>query len=318
MEKVIHYTVTMADQGLTLRQILKDRCFLSAGQIRHILNLKGALCFHSSTARETTEPLFTMKTIVASGDEIHIVLPDEGPSVVPAEGDLSILYQSDDLWMVDKPSGMAVHPAHGHYNDTLVNYLAARFPEPIRLIGRLDKETSGVIAVARNTPAATILERQRTDGTFSRFYLALILGKMQEKSGLIDQPLLETREHTPLGKNAQPLRLMKPDTSGKIAQTEYEVVTSVEVPCQTSSQTISLVRIHLLTGRTHQIRAHFAFLGHPLLGDELYQEFTGIISPVPAPRTMLHSWKICLKHPFTGESLEITAPLPEDFRSFLS
>ena len=317
MEKVIRYTVTSADQGLSVRQILKDRCFLSAGQIRHVLNLKGALGFHASPARKTAEPLFTMKTIVCEGDEITLILPDEGPSVVPRDGNLSILYESGDLLMVDKPSGMAVHPAHGHYDDTLVNYLAARYPEPIRLIGRLDKETSGLIAVARNTPAATILERQRTDGSLSRIYLALVLGEI-EKSGLIDQPLSETREHTPLGENGRPLRLMKPDPSGKSARTEYQVLSVCEISCGDSLQTISLVRIHLLTGRTHQIRAHFAFLGHPLLGDQLYQEFTGIISPVPAPRTMLHSWKIQAKEPFTKEELDVTAPLPEDFKAFLS
>ncbi|MBO4888431.1 MAG: RluA family pseudouridine synthase [Firmicutes bacterium] len=311
MEKNIRYTVTEADQGLTLRQILKDRCFLSAGQIRHVLNLKGALVFQASPARKTAEPLFTMKTPVLAGDEITVTLPDTGPSVVPAEGDLSILYNSNDLLMVNKPSGMAVHPAHGHYDDTLVNYLAALYPEPVRLIGRLDKETSGLIAVARNTPAATILERQRADGTLSRIYLALVLGKM-EGAGLIDQPLLETRDNTPLGENGRLLRLMKPDPSGKPAQTEYQVLFSDE--------NISLVRIHLLTGRTHQIRTHFAHLGHPLLGDKLYQEYTSYTPPVTvpdAPRTMLHSWKIRCLEPFTKEPLEITAPLPEDFMAFL-
>ncbi|MBQ7057808.1 MAG: RluA family pseudouridine synthase [Firmicutes bacterium] len=312
MEKIIRYTVTEADQGLTLRQILKDRCFLSAGQIRHVLNLKGALVFQASPARKTAEPLFTMKTPVLSGDEITITLPDTGPSVVPAEGDLSILYHSNDLLMVNKPSGMAVHPAHGHYDDTLVNYLAALYPEPVRLIGRLDKETSGLIAVTRNTPAATILEKQRADGTLSRIYLALVLGEM-EGAGLIDQPLLETRENTPLGENGRPLRLMKPDPSGKPARTEYQVLKVLDV----SGEKISLVKIHLLTGRTHQIRTHFAHLGHPLLGDQLYQEYTGTISSMPAPRTMLHSWKIRCLEPFTKEPLEITAPPPEDFMAFL-
>ena len=308
MEKTIRYTVTAADEGLPLRRILRDHCYLSAGQIRHILNTKGALILHASKARENIEPLFTMKTSVADGDEIEVFLPDDGPSVVPAEGTVRILYQSDDVLMVDKQPGLAVHPAHGHYTDTLVNYLAALYPEPVRLIGRLDKETSGLIAVARNTPAATILEKQRDDGTLSRIYLALVCGRM-EGAGLIDQPLLETRENTPPGRNGHPLRLMKADPEGKKSLTEYEVLQSGDA--------FSLVRVHLLTGRTHQIRAHFASLGHPLAGDRLYQEFISFTSPIEAPRTMLHSWKISCREPFTKEPVEVTAPPPEDFQAIL-
>ena len=122
--------------------------------------------------------------------------------------------------------------------------------------------------------------------------------------------MLETSDGTPVGENGHALRLMKADPAGRSATTEYEVLEAHE--------DFSLLKIHLLTGRTHQIRAHLAALGHPLLGDELYQEFCGIRPAQAAPRTMLHSHEIQCLHPFTGEALCVNAPLPKDFRQLTS
>ena len=307
MNKHITYTVTPQEDGWPLEKVLREKLSLSAGQIRGVKFMPSGMLVNQQTFLRG-RPV-TTRFVMRSGDRIDLNFTDQGPSVLPAAGPLSILWESEDLLFVNKEAGLAVHPAHGHYTDTLVNRLAARYSEPGRLIGRLDKNTSGVLAVARNTLAATRLEHQRDEGILKRYYLALAAGTMTG-TGLIDLPLLETSDGTPVGENGHALRLMKADPAGRSAATEYEVLEAHE--------DFSLLKIHLLTGRTHQIRAHLAALGHPLLGDELYQEFCGIRPALAAARTMLHSHEIRCLHPFTGEPLSITAPLPEDFRQLIS
>ena len=223
---------------------------------------------------------------------IMMTRPPRTFEILPENIPIKIVYEDDDLLVVDKKAGEVCHPAHGHYQDTLANqaaaYLAGCGSEkaPIRCIGRLDKDTSGTLLFAKNRLAAERLARQKEEGVFRKEYLALVNGifPVSNRSGEICLPL------APL-----PGSLMKMQVSGngKRALTRYEVLCS--------DRHCSLVLCRIETGRTHQIRVHMAAIGHPLVGDPLYGNDTHVSST----RTALHAWRLYLKQPVTGEELMI-------------
>ncbi|MBQ4187380.1 MAG: RluA family pseudouridine synthase [Firmicutes bacterium] len=333
MSKRIEYTARAEDEGMSLGKVLQERLSLTVRQIRKIKFTPEGLKLNG--AREAGGRLVTTRTVIHENDVITAFFQDEGPSVEMGEIDEvsglkpEILYEDEDLVFLNKPSGLVCHPAHGHFTDTLVNYLAARYHEPARLIGRLDKETSGVIVAAKNTVASTRLEAERKRGILSRDYLALVHGKL-EGSGLCDIPLKRVKSETLTGGHGKALSVMAPaaseDEEGALrALTEWKAVKYCEDRGSFGGSFsgsfggtfggvtggVTLVQLHLLTGRTHQIRAHMAAMGHPLLGDGLY----GVEDA--APRCMLHSVRVSLVHPFTGKELSIPAPLPEDFAAII-
>lgn len=292
MDKILFYTVQEAESGLPLGQVLKSGLGLTARQIRQVKFLPDGLWINEK--REQEGRLITTRTKVQTGDELKVCFREKPQSVLPQAGALTVVYEDEDLVFVDKPAGMAVHPAHGHFRDTLANRLAARYAEPVRLIGRLDKDTSSLIGAARNSVAVTRMEEQRKMHRLTREYLALVAGRM-EGEGSICHPLKEERGS---------LMKMCVDPAGKPAHTDYRV--------WHSWKSCSLVWLRLQTGRTHQIRVHMAQEGHPLLGDPLY----GIHDTEEACcRAMLHSWRIRAEQPFTQEPLELTSLPPDDFRT---
>ena len=280
MSKILTYRCTPQDEGQPLGHILRSRLGLTARQVKQVKFQPGGLQLNGQTHRDGR--LITTRAAVRQGDQVRVAFHDKPETVVPAPGKLIILYEDEDLLFIDKPSGLAAHPAHGHYTDTLVNHLAARDPQPARLIGRLDKDTSGVICAARSSIAATRMEQQRKDGLLTL-----------EGEGLIRQPLEEKRDG---------LLRMVCSPQGKPAITHYRV--------WHSWPGCSLVQLRLETGRTHQIRAHMAWLRHPLLGDSLYgQEGSGGFR-----RAALHSWRIQGIQPFTGAPLTVSALPPDDMK----
>jgi 23S rRNA pseudouridine1911/1915/1917 synthase len=230
-----------------------------------------------------------------------VILADEMPDkILPAEGPLDILYEDEDLICLNKPAGLVVHPSHGHFADTLANYLAHYFlkngePHEIRTVGRLDKDTSGVICFAKSRTAAAIMAGQTGEGAAQKTYLALAEGTFDENAGEVDAPI--SREY-----EEKIRRVVRED--GAHAVTHYRVVTQYAG--------YALVRLSLETGRTHQIRVHMAHIGHPLLGDPIY----GSARPGLA-RAALHAASISMKQPFTRQALMITAPLPEDMAVYI-
>ena len=249
------------------------------------------------------------KDKVAPGKIYAIDLPDPQPiEARPQNIPLDIVYEDDNILLVNKPAGLVIHPCHGHYSDTLLSYLAWYYrllPEQPLLcpIGRLDKDTSGLILIAKNKYAAQQLERQRANHTLSRVYLALAEGHWtnQSKSGLIDRPI----EKVPECFN----RYQVADT-GRPSRTEYEVLsefTYEETP-------FSLVRLKLQTGRTHQIRVHMASLSHPLLGDSIYghEGFLGF------DRAALHSFEITCQLPGHQDLAVFSSEMPEDFQKMIA
>lgn len=310
MQKRLTCTVRKEDRGITLGTLLKQRLFLTTRQLRTLKHYPGSLSVYDSDC--VPFDTFFLKMALPPGSRIEICYPDEGPTVAPEEGRLEILYEDEDLVLINKPSGMACHPAGKLSSGTLANYLAARYPEPVRILGRLDKETSGILAACHSSLAYRRLELQHKAGRYQRIYYALVQGKV-EGEGTIRTSL--ARQETALvGACGHPLSLMVPSSPGSSGQT-YDCCTHYTV--LRSSPRASLLRVSPETGRMHQIRAHMASIAHPLLGDGLYgglkQIQTENGSTLDIPRTLLHAHALCLDQPFTGERLFVCCPLPADY-----
>jgi len=220
---------------------------------------------------------------------------------VPAPGPLDIVYEDPDLLVLNKASGVAVHPGPGHYNDTIGNFLLHYYDSrgeegDFHPVHRLDRGTSGLMVVARHPHAQEILKGQLHTADFHRTYLAVCEGAPEPPAGTVDAPL-GPREGSLVE------QCVRPD--GKPARTRYETIRQAEA--------VSLLRLKLETGRTHQIRVHLAWLGHPLVGDFLYgREDPGLIR-----RPALHSAELSFRHPITGKQLSFSQPLPEDMAALL-
>lgn len=234
-----------------------------------------------------------------------------------AEVVFEVVWSDQDVVVVDKPAGLVVHPGSGNSQGTLVNGLLARFPdmadsfsgseEPERpgVVHRLDKGTSGLLVFARHPKALTFLQQQMADRSAGREYLALVAGDLDSDSGLIDAPL---------GRSPNDPVRMQVQAGGRRARTGYEVVERFGSPSP-----CCLVRCRLETGRTHQIRVHFASIGHPVIGDDRYGTARRAAGePLPAGRQFLHAALLSFDHPSTGERLTFESQLPGDLSSVLS
>lgn len=253
------------------------------------------------------------KTTVAAGDTIELEnVPDELPpqEAEPENIPLQVLYEDDSLLAVNKAPGMVVHPAAGNWTGTLVNALlgreSAEFGEmdPLRpgIVHRLDKDTSGCLVVAKTPQALAEMAGSFAERKTSKTYLAIVHGHLPQKSGEI---------RTLIGRHpVDRKRRAVVKTGGKEAHSAYKVVREGFI----NGIPASLVEVRIFTGRTHQIRVHMSHIGHPLAGDAMY----GGARKLPAPRQMLHSWKLTLPHPKTGKMLSLEAPLPEDFTACLA
>ncbi len=227
---------------------------------------------------------------VSAGDIVTLLFPPENTlSCAPEEGSFSILYEDDDILVIDKPYGIATHPAPGTKGGTLGNFVSGYYqtcgcPISFRPVSRLDKTTSGVIVIAKHAFSHHRLSAQQTDGTFQKTYLALVEGIPAPPEGTIRFPIIR---ETPTSLK----RICHPE--GKPAHTDYRVLSHRE--------TKALVELQLKTGRTHQIRVHMSQIGHPLTGDLLY-------GGSPWERLCLHSWRTGFVHPVTNQPMTFTAP----------
>lgn len=230
----------------------------------------------------------------------------ENGEVLPEKIDLDIIYEDDDFLIINKPKGMVTHPAPGNMEHTLVNALLglniplSQFNEdPLRpgIVHRLDKDTTGLLVVAKNNEAHKNLEEQIRTKTAFRIYTLLCFGNIKNDRGVIDKPI---------GRNPNDRKKMGIVAGGRNAVTEYEVLDRFKG--------YTLVRAKLQTGRTHQIRVHFTDMGYPLVGDDTY---TKRKSPYETNGQMLHAGRLEINHPRTGERLIFEAPLPEYFRNII-
>ena len=243
---------------------------------------------------------------LAGGEDIAVTLPEPEPvEAVPQDIPLDVVYEDADVIVVNKPSGMVVHPAPGHPDGTLVNALLYHCAGTLSGVGgalrpgivhRIDRDTSGLIIAAKNDAAHLALSAQLKDHSLSRTYECLVTGNMKQDSGTVDAPI---------GRSSADRKKMAVVPTGRRAVTHWEVVARYPG--------VTHLRCRLETGRTHQIRVHMAYIGHPLLGDTLYNKTPGTF-----PRQALHSASLSFVHPITGEPLNFHAPLPEDMQNLLT
>jgi 23S rRNA pseudouridine1911/1915/1917 synthase len=250
---------------------------------------------------------------VAEGDRLEVTgdaaMPD-APILPDPTVEVDVVMEDPDLLVVDKPPGLVVHPGAGHATGTLVQGLLARFPEiadvgdPARpgIVHRLDKDTSGLLLVARSAEAHRALTSMLAAREVQRRYLALVWGRPEATTGLVDAPIGRSpREPTRMAVNAR----------GKEARTRYEVQQVFEDPAE-----VALLECRLETGRTHQIRVHLSAIGHPVVGDDRYRGRRGRLV---VPRMFLHAASLELAHPTRpDEVVSVTSPLPPDLAEVLA
>ena len=242
------------------------------------------------------------------GDTIDYTIPEpKAVDIAPKEIPLDIVYEDEDVLVINKPKGLVVHPAAGHLDDTLVNGLLYAMGDELSgingelrpgIVHRIDKDTSGLLAVAKNDLAHAVLASQLKDHTMARTYEAIVCGSFREDSGTVDAPI--GRHPTDRKKMCVTQR------NSKDAVTHWEVVKRY--------RGYTHIRCRLETGRTHQIRVHMAYIGHPILGDTVY----GHKKPeLGQDSQCLHAGALCFRHPRDGRPVMVFAPLPEYFRQVL-
>lgn len=296
LRKKLTLNIDAATAGIPIRNYLRDFGFSSHLLIQlkhrdHSVFLNGNPTFLNIPLKE--------------GDLLEVLLPEEESpeKLVPTAIPFGIIYEDEDILVINKPAHMPIHPSRGNFENTLANAMAFYFeqlgePFSYRCINRLDRDTTGALILARHFLSACILSADMRERNIRRTYLALVEG-ITDSEGTIDLPIGR--------KDASIIERCIDQDNGERAVTHYKRLKTFQV----AGQDCSLIELHLETGRTHQIRVHMTAIGHPLLGDSLYNA-EGIQAP---GRQALHSRSLEFVHPITKEAMQITAPLPEDFGS---
>lgn len=338
MQRILKYIISENTTPVTILDFLKKEGFS-----RHIL----------SSMKNTPNTIILNgergfgRSVLKPQDHLIITVPEteSGENIIRTKMDLNIIYEDEDILVINKPADMPVHPSAGNYENTLANGIAWYFAEKgedfvYRCINRLDRDTSGLTIVAKHAVSAAILgqmvrakaEQGLKAPGIHRTYLALVEGKVVPVSGVIDAPIARQEDRC--------LRRVVDFKRGDRAVTHYRVLTGWQTG--NAQKFRSLVKLQLETGRTHQIRVHMAYLGHPLVGDFLYnpaygenqidrrddensgerhlsrgKTFSCGKGQYDIGRQALHAWKLSFPHPMTGQPMNFTAPLPEDMQRLL-
>jgi 23S rRNA pseudouridine1911/1915/1917 synthase len=289
MKKTLEIKITEEMNGLAIKAVLSRFFGLSRREISR-LKFSGGILYNSESAR-VTQPVETGGTLV-------LTFPDQDTAAaVILSGKPEILYEDQDIVIVNKPAGMPCHPSHEHLDDDmgtlLQNYYGGTFT--IRAIGRLDKDVSGIMLYAKNQPAAARLSKQRGEGILHKEYTAVAMGKFEQGEGTLVYKLAKVKGH----------RDRKAGAQGQECVTRYRA--------ESSGEDYTVLKVSIVTGRTHQIRAGMAYAGHPLYGDRLYGGENDLIA-----RPALHCSNLRLRQPFTGEQIEVSLGLPDDMQTLLN
>lgn len=289
MRKTISIAITEKENGLPVKTVLSKREGLSRREISR-LKFSNGILLNKETCR--------VSEIVKTGDLLEVIFPEIDSirlGYLPQKPE--ILYEDEDLVLVNKPAGMPCHPSHEHQGDDLGTLLQSYYDGKkftIRTVGRLDKDVSGVMCYAKNQPSAARLAKQRSEQILHKTYVALAMGIFTEKQGILQYRL----------EKVEGFKDRKISEDGQLCITEYKVLKEFDG--------YSYLEITIRTGRTHQIRAGMASIGHPLLGDSLYGGRSNAIS-----RPALHCLRLQMKQPFHGKEIAVEAPLPEDMQKLI-
>lgn len=286
------------DHGKTLKSFLFGNLKLSRAQVSALKSDPEGIMVDGSHV--------TVRHILSEGERLSLRTDDtrEGVNedIVPVKMDLSFLYEDDNIIVVDKSGNMPVHPSHNHRDDTLANAMAYHFmqkgiPFNFRAVNRLDRDTSGLVIVAKNRMSANRFAKVIEGRSIQKGYIAILNGTLSCKSGRITTHIKREKESIITRCNCD-------ESEGDIAITDYEVIAE--------GGSLTLVRAYPITGRTHQLRVHFSGLGCAILGDSLYGEASELIS-----RHALHAESLEFIHPFKNEKMKIISEIPEDMKRII-
>lgn len=287
MKRIFTYNIPSEYNGATLLSFLKSKHY-SAPVITHLKRTEKGILLNGTWGR--------VRDILHTEDVLNIILieTESSENIVPTPLPLDIVYEDEDLMVVNKAADTPIHPSQGNYDNTLANAVAYYYqqknePFVYRCINRLDRDTTGLLILAKHMYSASLLSNMMKNREIHREYLALATGEVPEE-GTIDAPI---------GRVSSSVIEREVRADGDAARTHYRRLTY--------KNGYSLVSLILETGRTHQIRVHMKYIGHPLPGDFLYNPDYSVIR-----RQALHSHRLSFTHPITGEALTFTAPLPED------
>ena len=294
MSEMKIFVVEEEDKGTRLDQYLVKQLDLTRTRVQNLI-------------KENNIKVNNEKTKVAykiePNDSVRVYIPEVVEKDIEAEDiKLDIVYQDGDIAIINKYSGMVVHPAHGHYSGTLVNAILFQIKDLSGINGemrpgivhRLDKDTSGLIIVAKKDKAHTKLTEMFKNKEIKKTYLAIVKGKVSKETGRIETNIGRDE------KDRKKMSVSRDEKKGKLAITTYKVIDS--------NERYSLLDVNIETGRTHQIRVHMKHIGYPILGDIVYGRPDNKIM-----RQMLHAYKLEFKHPITSEEMVLEAQLPKDF-----
>lgn len=293
MERILEYEISKEDAGRTIKDFLQEKGF-SGQNIVELKKMKESILLNGVWEYVTCR--------VMEGDRLRIHIREEESSekIPPIELPFSVVYEDEDIVVVNKPSNMPIHPSLNNYENTLGNAAAYYFAKQnkafiFRCINRLDRDTTGLTILAKHMVSAGILQSQMVEREISREYLAIVEGTFEETEGTIDAPIGR--------KEGSTIERMVVFKNGERAVTHYRVLEQKE--------NVAMLALRLETGRTHQIRVHMTFIGHPLIGDFLYNPMNKQMD-----RQALHAWHLNFIHPITKEELALEAPVPGDMREF--
>ncbi len=287
--------ITSAEAGITIREYLRGRLGYSSAMLKRLKFTEGGITVNGS--------FVTVRHVLSEGEVLSLLsedrVEDTSPYIIPSDGDIGIVYEDEHITAVNKPPNMPAHPSHGHRDDTVANVLAARYsasPYVFRPVNRLDRDTSGIMLTANSRLASYKMYRLLTEGMIRKSYIAVLDGVPSSDEGKIEA-YLRRKEGSIVEREECDI-----DSGGKYSLTEYRVV------CKSADH--ALVVASPITGRTHQLRLHFAGIGCPITGDSMYGSASELIG-----RQALHSFVSEFTHPMTGERLRLRASLPDDMRA---
>ena len=296
----LEFTATENEAGVRIDRCLSDKYEeLSRSYLQKLLKEQG-VTVNGKAVKANYK--------IQAGDLVQTTLPDlTEPDILPENIPLDILYEDDDVLVINKPKGMVVHPANGHTSGTLVNAIMYHCQGNLSgingvmrpgIVHRIDKDTTGALLVCKNDTAHRDLAQQLKAHTIKRRYRAIVAGNLKEDEGTVEGPI---------GRHPIDRKKMAVVPNGKPSRTAWRVLEHLSGA--------AYLDVHLLTGRTHQIRVHMLSIGHPLLGDPIYAP--KLKTPVRIPRLMLHAYSLAFTHPTTGERMRFCAPLPAAFEETL-